>query len=203
MTTTYIVKLIIVFIATILLIVILGVVGVIPNEEGGIVKGITDSVANNIGGIVVALIPVGLFLYSREGVERRIDKIGKKLHEHIRGHKQAINITISNSPIQLNNKGKEILKKSGAKKYLEQYIAEIYKEFKGINEAWEIDEKAFDIIVDESDTEKMKPVKKLTYENAYNYDDVMRAMSIELRNMVLEKKGIPIKQPEREKQHKQ
>ena len=101
----------------------------------------------------------------------------------------------TNSPLQLNDKGNEILKNSGVEEYLEQHKTELYKEFEGINEAWKINKKALDVVVHKMYDKEFEPFEKWAFEDGCDYNDILAVMVIQLRNMVLNKKGIQIKKP--------
>ena len=130
--------------------------------------------------------------------ENRHDKEGKKTLGDINV------FVVRRSPRQLNKEGIEALKESGAGEYLEEHKTELYKEFEGLKEAWKIDEKARLVIWYKQDTKALEPVKKWAYESGNNYNDILTAMAVELRNKAINYYNIPTpeKQEATTKQYK-
>ena len=220
MTTTNIVQLTTALIITTILIVGFGVVEVGAQEAGatseGGIKILGVGIIEFIGAValtITAVVSVLSFFKNKKG----FSDVKKQLNTYIKTHKgeheehenrhediyglvldKINNLGKSNSPRQLNDRGKALFKNSGAEDYLTEHITELCKSFEGINEAWRIDEKSPRVIVDNKDAVALEPVKKWAYENGEDYNDILAAMSIELRNMVLDKKGIQIKEPEKQ-----
>ena len=146
----------------------------------------------------------------KEDLSRRIDRQGEKIDRvaedlaELRGaftmFKEA-SATRSTSPIVLTERGEEILQDSGGEVILQDMFEDIYQEFEGITSAYDIQRKARKTIEDLLDEDgQLEQVKEYLYEEGkVSVETVVDVLGIELRDMVFERRGMPIKKrPEEE-----
>ena len=222
MTTTNIVQLTTALIITTILIVGVGAVdvGAQGTQEAQTDISLFDAIGimtSILTGVVILVGAVlgGYFMLTRT-TEKRTKELLLPIKQDIRDIKQSITTittTISNndnigeyalghSPRQLTEKGKELLANSGCKLYLYRHFKEdLYKEFEGIDTAWEVQRKATRVVIEKIQDDKDKdiePIHQFVFDNGLSLNNIIVVMSIELRNMVLNEKGIQIKEPEKQ-----
>ena len=97
------------------------------------------------------------------------------------------------SPLTLLEKGITLYKESGAKGFVEKNKESLLKHFEGINEPYDIQEKAVLLMLQE--LRKDRDVKNYVFNNAEStIKDVADVAGIALRDIVFEEKGIEIEQ---------
>ena len=98
------------------------------------------------------------------------------------------------SPITLTKAGHGLLKESGGEQFLEKNFDNLLGHFKGINNAYDIQEMAKKVIKDMENKEGFNEIKDYLYQHGREFDDIALVMGILLRDMVLSKRNIPAKQ---------
>ncbi|MCY4577153.1 MAG: hypothetical protein OXB96_01815 [Candidatus Kaiserbacteria bacterium] len=131
----------------------------------------------------------------------KIDRVAEGLAE-IRGSflvfKEAV-ATQQSSPLTLTKRGEEILQKSGGDTILKNLFEDLYSRFEGVTNAYDIQRRARQVIEDLFDEgEKLELVKNYLYNEKENHKTVVDVLGIELRDMVFERRGMPIKKREKE-----
>ena len=149
-------------------------------EEIAFTVGASELIAW-IGGPFLLLVGclVG-WLYNMQG---RVSKLEGAREEQLATKK---------SPVSLTNAGEKMLEESGGKKYLEINKDELIKEFSDMKNAFDIQEKAKEIIrqkIKESDFEE---IKEYLFKEGKGVDDIELVMGLCLRDIVLEKKSISV-----------
>ena len=146
----------------------------------------------------------------KEDLSRRIDRQGEKIDRvaedlaELRGaftmFKEA-SATRSTSPIVLTERGEEISQDSGGGAVLQDMFEDLYQEFEGITNAYDIQRKARKMVEDLlNEGGQLEQVKDYLYEEGkVGFETVVDVLGIELRDMVFERRGMPIKKrPEEE-----
>ena len=108
-------------------------------------------------------------------------------------------LTQGTSPLTLTERGKKLLHESGGKAYLDKYFDTFYNYFNELNDNWYIQDKAFELIQSkrhDKDDKSFDIIRNYLYNKGYKFDEIVEVMGIELRDRVLNKKGIPITKPE-------
>jgi len=103
------------------------------------------------------------------------------------------NISKTNSPEVLNEKGLALLEKVNGRAYLNTHFDNFKKEFEGIDNRLEVSIKAEELL--KTRTKDMlatidKEGKDYMHENNFTVEHLARALSLRLRDMVIEKKGL-------------
>ena len=95
------------------------------------------------------------------------------------------------SPVALTEQGTEFLKKSGAEEYIERNKESLLKQFEGIDEPFDIQEKSLKVAGQE--LRKDKKIKAFLYqEGEKNMNRITDVTGIALRDVVLKHKGIEV-----------
>ncbi|MYE38064.1 MAG: hypothetical protein F4X82_00905 [Candidatus Spechtbacteria bacterium SB0662_bin_43] len=99
------------------------------------------------------------------------------------------NVKETKSPITLNKEGTETIEKLRGREWLNENIDTLYRKFKNIDDEYDIQEKAREVLLKEEDKIR-EDRKKLLYSTGTSIYTLIAVMSIELRDMVIEKKGL-------------
>ena len=101
------------------------------------------------------------------------------------------------SPLSLTQSGVELLEQSGGKTYLEKRFTKLYNLFNDVNKGYEIQERAREIIEQQSKQKDFNNIKEHLYNVGRPIEHIIFVMSIELRDMVLEEKQVPAQEQEK------
>ena len=96
----------------------------------------------------------------------------------------------SDSPIKLTEGGVELLEDSGGKAYVDKNLEHLYMEFKGVDNEYDIQKKARDIMKAKEHDKNFDAMKKYLYEKGLHFNDLATVMGVYLRDMVFTKKKI-------------
>ena len=132
-----------------------------------------------IGGVSVPLLIIIGWLFNIHGRVSKLEGINEG------------QLVKRKSPMSLTKIGKKLLKDSGGGKYLENNKTKLFELFEGTDNAFDIQEKAKNIMrerIEKSDG--FDEIKKYLFENGRDIDDIVLVMGLELRDMVLQQKGI-------------
>lgn len=140
-----------------------------------------------LGGIVFVLFKL------RDGMSDLGDRISK-----LEGFKDGLLIT-QQSPLALTETGEKVLEESGGKEYLEDHKDRLIAEFSKTKNAFDIQEKARDVVRQEMERDAFEKIKEYLFREGKSARDIELVMGLQLRNMVLESRGIPIQQSDSEK----
>ena len=127
-----------------------------------------------------------------KGLKEKTDELKNDI-SNIRGSFDAyekMRLVQKGSPIILTEHGKELLEKSGGQEYINMHADDLYKKFENIDNAFDIQEKARNIIRDEAENKDFSVIKEYLYREGMSFDDLTLVMGIKLRDMVLHKKGM-------------
>ena len=128
-----------------------------------------------------------------------------KLHGRVsslEGFKSGLLVT-QQSPLALTETGEKVLEESGGKEYLENNKDRLIEEFSETKSAFDIQEKAKDIIKQEMGKDTFEKIKEYLFQEGKSARDIELVMGLQLRNMVLKNRGIPIQQDDSEKREKE
>ena len=98
------------------------------------------------------------------------------------------NVGSKASPIVLNEVGKSIIQDVKGEEWIEDNIDVLYKKFEGIDNRYDIQEKAKEVLLEWKD-EIREDRKDLLYSTGTNINMFIAAMALLLRDMVFEKRG--------------
>ena len=99
------------------------------------------------------------------------------------------------SPLTLTDVGATLLRDSGGKKYIEDNKETLLKKFDGVNNAFDIQERAKGLIREKiKETNGLEDIKKYLFNNGKSIDDIVLVMGLELRDVVLKYKDISVGQ---------
>ena len=116
------------------------------------------------------------------GTQARIPPLNKDINAK---HYKESSVVETNSPRELTPIGRALLKDSGGKEYFDKNIGQLYKEFENKTTAWEIEDKAGEVIDRESKTDTFNKIKKYRYQKGISMDVILLTMTIELRDRVM------------------
>ena len=106
----------------------------------------------------------------------------------------------SNHRKTLADVGTTLLHDSGGKKYIEANRESLLKKFDGINNAFDIQEKAKNVIREKvGETNGLEEIKKYLFNNGKSTEDIVLVMGIELRDTVFKHRNIKIEQVDTDK----
>ena len=97
------------------------------------------------------------------------------------------------SPLKLTENGDTLLSESGGRAYLKNNFSLLFEQFRDIKSAYDIQEKARQIIEAKKDSEEFDGMKDYLYEKGIDFSDLAAVMGVELRDMVLSKKDLAVK----------
>lgn len=121
----------------------------------------------------------------------------KKLEGRFDGFEKYNVLAKGHSPLSLTESGVELLEQSGAKNYLEKHFTKLYGLFDDIDKGYEIQERAREVIENQRKEKDFNAIKEYLYNAGRPMDNIILVMSIELRDMVLEKKKVPNQRQEK------
>lgn len=121
--------------------------------------------------------------------QKKIDKLAEDVAE-LKGSFKTYQLIKSDSPIKLTEGGVSLLEQSGGKAYLDKNIGSLYKEFEKIDNEYDIQKKAREIIKDKEHDQNFDAMKKYLYQKGLSFSDLAIVMGVYLRDLVLEKKEI-------------
>ena len=133
-----------------------------------------------------------------ESVEGKVSTVAEGLAE-LRGTFLAFKDTFftatkKSSPLTLTRRGDEILRDSGGGIILKYLFEDVYTKFEGITNAYDIQRKAMQIVEDLfEEGDRMSAVKDYLYEEVVHFETVVEVLGVELRDMVFERRGMPVK----------
>ena len=93
------------------------------------------------------------------------------------------------SPLSLTETGEKILTESGVKKYIDLHKDGLLKEFEGMKNAFDIQQKAREVIKKEFGKSDFDEAKNYLYNEGKEFDETVVAAGIYLRDIVLEERG--------------
>ncbi|MCY4577009.1 MAG: hypothetical protein OXB96_01065 [Candidatus Kaiserbacteria bacterium] len=103
------------------------------------------------------------------------------------------------SPMTLTEAGERVLKESGGEVYLKSNKDRLVERFTMIKNAFDIQEKAKDIIRQEMQTDSFEKIKEYLFKEGKSADDIELVMGLRLRDVVLESRGIPVQRIDSDK----
>ncbi len=104
------------------------------------------------------------------------------------------------SPLTLTDAGNALLCDSGGKKYIEDNEKSLIKNFNDLDNAFDIQEKAKDIIREKmKEPNALKNIKIYLFDNGKSVEDIVLVMGLELRDAVFKHKGIAVEQVDADK----
>lgn len=121
--------------------------------------------------------------------KRKTDKIAEDVAE-LKGSFHTYQFIKSDSPIKLTESGIDLLQNSGGKAYLDKNIEDLCKEFEGIDNEYDIQKRARDIMQDKEHDKNFDAMKKYLYQKGLHFNDLATVMGVYLRDKVFEKKDI-------------
>ena len=176
----------------------------LKNKESGF--STAEILITIIGVIGVAIIAGVGFLIRRvwefPKLTERVDNLIKEVKELKKDFKKHAHsaqnelIVESNSPLQLTERGREHFENSGCRAYFEKHLQEWLKDFEGLDKDYRIHEKAREVIEEkykQNTDPNIEDIKAYMFNEGVPHDKTMLMMSIGLRDMICEKKGITIK----------
>ena len=121
--------------------------------------------------------------------KRKTDKTVEDVAE-LKGSFNTYRFIKSDSPIKLTEGGIDLLQNSGGKAYLDKNIEDLYEKFEGIDNEYDIQKKARDIMRDKEHDKNFDAMKKYLYQKGLSFDDLSTVMGVYLRDKVFEKKNM-------------
>ena len=135
--------------------------------------------------------------------KNKVDENVKSI-EHLKGSFDTLmktSIVQKGSPLRLTDTGKKLLEESGGKKLIEKVFDKLLPHFDKIDNAYDIQEKAKDVVKKIEVKDGIVAVKNYLFATGNSFDDLATAMSIELRDKVLKQKGITVEQIDMDEKH--
>ena len=145
-----------------------------------------------------------MILGIKKDLTNRMDRQGEKIDRvaeglaRLQGTVTALETQVAtrqSSPITLTKRGEEIFRDSGGDTALHDLFEELYPQFEGVTNAYDIQRRAKQVIeslLDEK-SDKLDRVKDYLYSGDSNFKTVVDVLGIELRDMVFERRGMPVK----------
>lgn len=133
-----------------------------------------------------------------ESLREKIDRVAEGLAELRRpflAFKENI-ATRSMSLVVLTKYGNKILQESGGEEVLKDVFENVYPKFEGFSNPYDIQRKAVEVVEDLID--KNDQIKTYLYEEPVNLKTMTDVLGITLRDMVFERRGMPVKKPDDE-----
>ena len=101
------------------------------------------------------------------------------------------------SPLTLTEVGRTLLHDSGGKKYIEDNKESLLQEFRDVDNAFDIQERAKDVMREKiRETNGLADIKTYLFTNGKSVEDIVLVVGLELRDVVFAHKGITVEQVE-------
>ena len=136
-----------------------------------------------------------------ERLDNLISQVGDikqdfKKHAHTEQNQLIVEAT---SPLHFTEKGKEYFEDSGCKAYFEEHLQEWLEKFKELDKDYTIHNKAREFMKEkykQDNDSDFEDIKAYMFNEGISYDQTLLMLSVGLRDMICEKKGITIKRKE-------
>ena len=131
--------------------------------------------------VVVQIIPSTVLIIWLFKMHGRVSKL--------EGIDQQKRWTEGKSPLSLTDTGKKALIDSGIRGYIDQHKDGLLKKFEGVQNAFDIQQKAREVMKKEFEKSDFDETKNYLYNNSKDFDEAVMAAGVYLRDIVLEERG--------------
>lgn len=153
-------------------------------------------------GFITSLIKVGKYTNKVDTLENDVRDLKREVRE-IRDKviacetslKEREPLTKRESPISLTDKGNKTLKDSGAEKFIDDNFDSLFKKIEGKHPkaAYDIQEISKNVLEDMQNDDLFNDLKEYAFKEGREIEDIILVAGIHLRDKVLMKKGLNIK----------